>query len=280
MKTSHKTTLRMLFAFIFGATLTSSYLYYKRDVAEGSYFKTLANTIIEKRKVYDKDSMIVDAVHLTHSLLQPRNTLFNSTNQVTNVSYDGSLTSDLMTASGACGSYADVLCHLLQTLNFRARIGQMKVRGEFGGHIITEVLTENGWVVLDASYDLCFINPRGRLASFSEVSNNWSYYKTKTPPGYNPAYRYEDIRYTNWTKIPVIMPALKGTLSLLFPKAEMQKISIRPHLLRKYRIFSMLSACLSAISLFVLLKGRLSLSRLGLLNKRVPRPFLTLQIQK
>ena len=270
----------MFFAFIFGASLTSSYIYYKRDVAEDSYFKTLAKTLIEKRKAYNEDSIIVDAVHLTHSLLQPRNTLFNSTTQVTNVSYDGSLTGDLVTASGACGSYADVLCHLLQTLNFRARIGQMKVRDEFGGHIITEVLTENGWVVLDASYDLCFINPKGQLASFSEVRNTWSYYKTKTPPGYNPAYCYADIRYTNWTKVPVIMPSLKGALSLLFPKVKIQEISVRPHFLRKYRIFSMLSACLSAISLFVLLIGKFSPSALGLLIKRVPKPFLVLQIQK
>lgn len=249
----------MSFAFIFGASLTSSYLYYKRDMAEDSYFNALAKTIMEKRKVYNEDSIIVDAVHLTHSLLQSRNALFNSTTQATDISYDGSLTGDLMTASGACGSYAAVLCHLLQTLNFRARIGQMKVGDEFGGHIITEVLTENGWVVLDASYDLWFINTKGQLASFSEVGSRWSYYKTKTPPAYNPAYRYEDIRYTNWAKIPVIMPALKASLSLLLPKAKIREISIRPHFLRKYRILSMLSVSLSAIALFVLLRGRLSL---------------------
>jgi hypothetical protein len=158
MKTAHKMMLRMSFAFIFGASATSSYDYYKRDMAEDSYFNVLAKAIMEKRKVYNEDSLIVDAVHLTHSLLQLRHTLFNSTTQVTEISYDGSLTCDLMTASGACESYAAVLCHLLQSLNFRARIGQMKVRDEFGGHIITEVLTENRWVVLDASYDLCFIN--------------------------------------------------------------------------------------------------------------------------
>jgi hypothetical protein len=194
-------------------------------------------------------------MHMTHALLQPRNIIFANSSQMAKVSYDGSLTGDLISASGACGSYANVLCRLLQTLNFRARIGQMKVRNEFGGHIITEVLIGKEWVVLDASYDLCFINSKGQLASFSGIRDHWADYMKVLPPGYNPDYRYEDIRYANWTKIPVIMPALKRSLAFFSPKTNVDEISIRPYFIRKYQIYSIIAGSITVVTLILLLRG-------------------------
>jgi hypothetical protein len=251
----NKKGFQLLLSFIFGASLTAFYLYHKRDVAENSYFKGLAETILEQRKGYNEDSLIVDAMHMTHALLQPRNIIFGNPSQTANVSYDGSLTGDLITASGACGSYANVLCRLLQTMNFRARIGQMKVRNEFGGHIITEVLVGYKWVVLDASYDLCFVNPRGQLASFSEIRDHWADYQKVLPPEYNPDYRYEEIRYANWTKIPVIMPALKRSLAFFSPKTSVNEISIRPYFIRKYQIYSIIAGFINVVTLIFSLKG-------------------------
>ncbi len=64
-------------------------------------------------------------------------------------------------------------------------------------------------MVLDPSYDLVFRKPDGNFASFSDVNSNWNWYKNQPPKDYNTDYKYEEVRYTNWNKIPLIMPTLK-----------------------------------------------------------------------
>ena len=71
----------------------------------------------------------------------------------------------------------------------------------------------------------------------NDVKNNWSYYKNQLPPGYDMTYRYEDVRYSNWTKIPVILPAIKKILDLTLGKERCRySISSEPYFLRKYDI--------------------------------------------
>lgn len=149
-----------------------------------------------------------------------------------------------MTANGACGSYARVLARILQTAGVKVRFAEMEVNGQSGGHIIIEAKTSAGWVVLDPLYDLYFTTPRGTLASFSEVQKNWSFYKRQTPVHYNPAYRYESVRYTNWNKIPVLLPMVKKILQGVIGKEKTEHLSLRIYFLQPYHLafYSLLSA--------------------------------------
>lgn len=52
------------------------------------------------------------------------------------------------------------------------------------------------------------------MANFEDLKDNWIYYIPQLPKGYNHACHYEDVRYTNWEKLPVIMPAIKELLSV------------------------------------------------------------------
>ena len=81
---------------------------------------------------------------------------------------------DLMTARGACGSFSMVLARILQGYKFPVRIAQMKSNGVFAAHNIVEVQTGHGWVVLDPLFDVYFVNPSRKLASFEDVKKNWS----------------------------------------------------------------------------------------------------------
>ena len=63
-----------------------------------------------------------------------------------------------------------------------------------------------------------------------------TYYKPQLPAGYDMNYRYEDVRYSNWTKIPVVMPSIKKILDLTIGKTEADTISLRTYFLRKYNI--------------------------------------------
>ena len=116
-----------------------------------------------------------------------------------------------MTTNGACGSYSYILSRLLNELKIPNRIAQMKVNGEYGGHILVEAKTPKGWIVLDGLYDLYFKKMNGELASFKDVQDNWNYFRDQVPANYNHQYRFEGVRYTNWSKIPVNLFGVVGT---------------------------------------------------------------------
>ena len=73
---------------------------------------------------------------------------------------------DLMTASGACGSFSMVLARVLQGYKFDVRIAQMKSNGIFAAHNIVEVKTDHGWVVLDPLFDIYFVKPSHQARKF------------------------------------------------------------------------------------------------------------------
>jgi len=135
---------------------------------------------------------------------------------------------------GACGSYSMVLARLLESYDYPVRIGQMKVRGLFGGHIIVETRIGGNWVVLDPLYDLAFRRPDSSLAGFADLHDQWRDFAPQAPPGYDTSYRYEAIRYTNWNKIPLVMPATRKLLSLVLGEQRTANICLRMYLLRGY----------------------------------------------
>jgi hypothetical protein len=116
----------------------------------------------------------------------------------------------------------------------KVRIGQMKVNGVYGGHMFIETETENGWVILDPTYNLAFKKADGSLSSFSELHKNWEQYKQQLPADYPAEYNYEGVRYTNWNKIPGVTTTIKSVLNVLIGKEKADTISIRPYLLRVY----------------------------------------------
>jgi hypothetical protein len=176
-------------------------------------------------------------MHVCHHLLSNRQPFFDK------YSFSGfkadiiyPVTYDLMTANGACGSFSRVLARTLQAGGVEVRIAEMQVNGRYGGHIIIEANTSHGWVVLDPSYDLYFTTPQGTLASFADVQQNRAYYKTQLPPHYNYAYDYEGVRYTNWNKIPVLLPAVKKILQCTWSKEKTEQLSLRTYFLQPYHI--------------------------------------------
>jgi hypothetical protein len=228
------------YVFMIGFLLCLFVQFYLQDKFESNFFQNVSQGIAAKRPLFNEDSSIVDALHVTYRLLSDRTVVLKETSQSNYDMYSGSLTNDLLTAKDACGSYAAVLTNLLRTMGFDTRIVQMKVNNIYGGHIITEVSTKKGWVVLDAMYDLFFKTPAGTMASFADVSGNWAYYKVQTPKEYNKDYKYEDLRYANWNKIPIIMPIMKSILSLTLGAKKTNAISIRPLFLRKYKFYCLL----------------------------------------
>jgi hypothetical protein len=75
------------------------------------------------------------------------------------------------------------------------------------------------------------------------------------PAGYDTAYHYEDVRYSNWTKVPVIFPAIKKILDLTLGKPQADVISVRTYFLKMYDIcFNITLALFIIIFLLTVLK--------------------------
>lgn len=184
-----------------------------------------------------EDSLLIRSIHLVHALGERRLAVFGQ-NHVNGMKAGliHPVSVDLMTAQGVCGSHAYVLARLLKEMNIEIRIPQMTVKGQSAGHIIVEAKTSYGWVVLDPLSDAFFRKPDGRLAAFTDVKNNWDYYRNQVPAGYNMAYRYEGVRYTNWDKIPLLMPLIKNVMYWIMGKEKTDSYSLRSLGLKKYNV--------------------------------------------
>ena len=184
------------------------------------------------------DSLVVKVMHATHDLLSNRAIVFGN-QTIDGIKADLHPASlDLMTAKGACGSYSVVLSRVLENYNIPIRIAQMYAKKRFAAHNVVEAYTKNGWIVLDPLFDLYFVKPDGKsLASYNDVQHDWDYYSQQLPSNYNRAYKYEDVRYSNWTKIPLILPAAKRILDLVLGKEKADTLSVRTFFLKTYDLY-------------------------------------------
>ncbi|HEY4337165.1 MAG TPA: hypothetical protein VGM89_14745 [Puia sp.] len=207
---------------------------------ENGLFASIKSSINERIDANDNaDSIVVKSMNVCYYLMKPRAATFNDNTAAPMGPEAGIFRStavDLMTASGACGSYSQVLARIIDSYHYPVRIAQMKANGHFGAHNIVEVYTGSRWVVLDPTFNLSFIRPDHRLANFDDVHNNWSFYSKQVPDDYDLNYKYEDVRYTNWTKIPVILPAMKKTLSLFLGADRVNYFSLRAHFMNTYMV--------------------------------------------
>jgi hypothetical protein len=244
--------------FLNGFLLASLFYFHTEASYEKELFQAIRSSINSKIPVgVSEDSLVVQVMHVSHNLLIDRGSVFEGK------SFSGLKSSlleptsmDLMTARGACGSYSLVLARILQGYHYPVRIAQMKANGVFADHNIVEAKTQHGWVVLDPLFDVYFINPDHKLASFEDVQNHWNFYVQQLPPNYDTHYRYEDVRYSNWTKIPVVMPVIKKILDKTIGKKEADLISLRTYFLRKYEI------CFDIALLFFLIVFSFTIFRL------------------
>ena len=219
--------------------LLATLLYFK---VESNYEAELFTNIVENIRsdsgsAISEDSFAVRAMHITHEMLANRGKIFGSVPfKDFKAGILQPITFDLATANGACGSYSIVLARILRAGGMKVRMPQMEVDGVYGGHIVVEGKTSNGWVVMDPTFDVYFVRPDEKLASFADVSADWNYYKQQAPADYKPEYRYTAARFTNWNKIPIIFPATKKILDFVLGKKKADEISIRPIFLRKYYV--------------------------------------------
>jgi|SRR5579871_6054853 len=251
---------RNLYFLIFlNGFLLASILYFRMQASyENELFAAIQKNINKKIDLNDtQDSIVVKIMQTCNSLLGNRAPVFTESDDLdgVEVSYLHPASIDLMTAKGACGSYSLVLARLLQNYNLPVRIAQMKANGIYGSHNVVEAKIHSGWVVLDPTFDLYFVSPENKLASFADVKNNWDFYSKQVPKEYNNTYKYEDARYTNWTKIPVLLPLAKKILDLVIGKERSNNICVRMLFLRIYDVYYYISLVLFVLFAIIAIRA-------------------------
>ena len=239
---SLKSAFRNLYVLTFlnGFLIACLFFFRILSVYENGLFRSIKSSIDATVKTGDtRDSVLLRSMDATYILMHARLRVFGGNKEQLGpeAGIFRSTAVDLNTTEGACGSYSEVLTRILRSYNYPVRIAQMKVNGTFGGHITVEAYTGSQWVALDPSYDLHFVRPDGHLACIADIRGHWDYYRHQTPADYNPSYRYEDVRYTNWSKIPLLMPALKQVLTYCIGARRTNGISLRVSFLRVYDIY-------------------------------------------
>lgn len=152
---------------------------------------------------------------------------------------------------GGCGATAAVLARLLSAAEIRTRFGQIgcefppgspyrastdtdtsTVIG-WGCHIFLEARVDSTWAVLEPLYRSVLRAPSGRLASAEEARQDWRYYRPQLGKDFGPLYRYDLVRYTNWEKVPVVLPTLHA--ALLSVGVPVDELSLRTYVIDTYR---------------------------------------------
>ncbi len=253
------TNLYFLF-FLNGFVVASLLFFLKEDIYEKELFSSIAQKIRNDLGNENKDSFLLRSLHMAYELQVSRQPIFGAQPIDRESDFFHSATTDLMTAYGACGSYSIVLARILKANNCNVRIGQMKVNGKFGGHMVVETEINNKWIIVDPTFNVVFIKPDGGLANYKDVHNNWAFYKKQVPANYDTTYKYDGMRYANWDKVPIVLPTFKKLLDLTIGKEKADTLSLRPYLLRAYHILFMFGTFLYII---------LTVSTLWLIKKRI-----------
>lgn len=260
---------RHLILFFNGFILATLCYFYIEDNYESQLFTALSHraTSLTGSENPSKTQLAKSSLALTYELGQSRRDIFNK-EEISSFKSDviSPVTYDLLSTKGACGSYSMILSRLLEAQGIDYRIAQMKVGNDYGAHILVEAKLDNRWVVLDPSYNLFFTTPDGKMASYTEVAEDWAFYQKQVPEHYNLKYKYEGVRYTNWNKIPVVLPFLKQVLSFFIGEEAAETFSLRSLFLRKFHILFIGSLIIYLISLLLIIRRqiRLHASRMSL----------------
>lgn len=190
--------------------------------------------------------------------------------------------------AGGCGSFSLVLAKTLEAAGFEYRLAQMVCNGtDAACHILVEAKVNEKWVVLDPLFNQTFTTPEGELASFDEVGSDWDTYKLQVPQWRRTAppaseqhyptdfYDYGGVRYTNWQKVPVLMPAVYSALKGLLGEQQASHISLRTYVLdiNRVHLWESVFVLFLGVSLLVARLRALSGKR-GLSTKERERPDL------
>ena len=221
----------LAFNFAFGLMLFQKYIDYRYEYA---LYRTMATN---NRVAGDEAQTFKNLVALTYRIQAARSA--NVRGMMGMNPLKGRLfrsgDMQLLDANGACGNFSHVLAEFCQAADMDIRLVQLKQNGKFGSHIIMEAKVNGKWATADCLFKTIIYNPDSSFASMAEVQKTPALYANSFPAHYPYADAYKDYRYTNWDKIPVLMPMLKSILTLVKGPEWTNTLSLRVYFLNLHK---------------------------------------------
>lgn len=204
---------------------------------EYRYEEALYRSIVEVNKVQGNDRQtFINLVNTTFDIQFYRS---NNLNLSRLPSYKGSWLRSgdvqLLDGVGACGNYAHILAELCQVAGFESRIVQLSRGNIQGSHIVVEANIQGRWAAVDALYKIIYYNKDSSFASLDEVRNNRFSYSDQVPADYPYRADYQKYTYTNWNKIPVLMPLIRRVLVVVMGEERVAQLSLRTYFLNAHK---------------------------------------------
>ncbi len=263
------TSLYML-VFLNGLLITSLFYTYIEAQYDANIFGGIVAKINQDTDArINNDTFLMRSMRLANAIQHNGSTVFGNLN-MTDIKgqFLRNSLDDLLTGRGCCGSASSILLRVLEINNYEVRFAQMKVGDTPGGHIVIEARKGGDWMVIDPLFNCYFKKPNGQFASFYDVQNNWTHYQKQLPSGYPNEYRFEDVRYTNWNKIPVVGTMIKKMLDLTMGKHKADQISVRIYLIKNYQVmFVIIQILFIPLSILTLKKFRSRFSASNVLSR-------------
>jgi len=227
-----------LVPFLHGIFITLIFFFFiMSDYEDGLFDRMAKNTFNKGPHFISYTTKVLNLLNTAHTVLRDREKLFAGKPVNFRDSLFRSYDVDLLDARGGCGSYSYVLAKLLISKGINTRIGQMKCGDEWGCHVIVEAKINDKWIILDPTYNIAFTNKNNQIVGFKELHNNFNKFKSQTPSHYPEEFTYDDIRYTNWNKIPLLFKTIKKVLKIFLKKEEINNISLRVLVMNIYKIY-------------------------------------------
>ncbi len=138
---------------------------------------------------------------------------------------------------GHCGTFVHVNAELLKRAEMPVRIAQMRCGEVPTCHIILEAKVGDRWILMDPQFNHTYYRPDGIRASIGDVVGNWDAFRSQRPENFPRNFQFEEVRYTNWNKIPVLLPLMQAGLRVINPE-RVEKISLRTYILNGHKTYA------------------------------------------
>ena len=211
------------------------------------YEEAIYVTIVSRNKVVNDDlATLKNLVQTTFDLTERRREYIGDMDGMNPLKIRLYRSGDvqLLDGRGSCGNTAHILAELCQTAGFPVRIVQLSTDGRYGSHIIVESFVCGNWIAADALFRMLYLNPDSTYASMEDLRSKPDYFLKALPADYPYKNSFREYRYTNWEKIPILMPALRKVLVAVKGEEWTSELSLRSFFLNMHRsIFYFLIIC-------------------------------------
>lgn len=239
----------------FAVAVALAFLWVEADYENRLYDALVANALKTPSSM-SRQEKVLALMQTTHTTVVTREPLFRDiairgVHAVLLRSGD----TELLQADGSCGSCAHIFAEACQRIGIPVRCCQLSDSRDQTEHVIAEALVDGRWVVVDPLFPQVFHDSSGKLVGCAEVNANWEYYKNQAPKYREFGYQFGNVRYTNWSKIPVVMPMVRELLKWIFGEQRTNTFSLRTYCLNIYATyFRILLGFTIVLNVFLILR--------------------------